>query len=76
MMAWAVIHKTCDWRWPGRNVAYTALPRSRPYQLPRLMVDYAVANGFGTEVPGPSKDDAPAGAGVIKRPRKGRKPGR
>jgi len=75
-MAWAIIHKLCDWRWPRRNVAYTAYAKPTPQQLPRLMVEYAVANGFGIEVPAPAQDQAPPNAGVTKRPRKGRKPGR
>lgn len=71
-MAWAVFHVESNWSRPRSEFSFNAKASPYPQQRPRDFVDYCVSKGWAEEVPSPSKVDAPATAGVVKRARKGR----
>lgn len=76
MMAWGYFTRPCDYRRPKSKFSFTVKPSSRAQQVPRDLLDYAIARGEATEAPTPPKSEAPSSAGVTKRARTGRKPGR
>lgn len=73
-MAWAVFHRECNWKVPGRNATLQVMPSPQPRAVPRGMADYAVAMGYATEIPPPAKGQAPVVNGVNRRARKAGKP--
>lgn len=78
-MAWAIFTKECHLsgndRTPKSRFGFGAFANIQPQQFPREFIDYAVARGAAEEVPSPSKQEAPANAGIEKRARKGRQRG-